>query len=287
MSVPRSTAGSPASTSNGSAREVSSCPAPNRPWIDERLCAPWIHRFRARNSNAGERRSAPSTASSVPNSAAVSTPLRTVSSARAAACSCAVGSGRHVLSLRCGRLPRRQCRRGRCRAPELGGVPFHCIAATLRSVPARQLRSAAGDNRSMDAQTERTTRIHLCGRLHVEWAGKRIERDLPGRRGAAAVLLPGAEPPSSGSSRRTRRRALGGRRRPSPGPTLLATPLSRLAQGARARPRSRAASQLTLVLPADAVIDWEAVGDRPLARASAAINADDPATGIDSRTYSS
>ena len=35
----------------------------------------------------------------------------------------------------------------------------------------------------MPAQTEPTTRIQLCGRLQVEWAGKRIERDLPGRQG--------------------------------------------------------------------------------------------------------
>ena len=28
-----------------------------------------------------------------------------------------------------------------------------------------------------------SARIHLCGRLVVEWDGERLERDLPGRQG--------------------------------------------------------------------------------------------------------
>ena len=48
--LPNSTGGSLASSSNGSSREVSSCPAPQKPWMVERLCVPLIQRLVARNS---------------------------------------------------------------------------------------------------------------------------------------------------------------------------------------------------------------------------------------------
>ena len=75
VSIPSSTAGSPASSSKASAREVSSWPAPQKPLIVERLCAPPIQRLVARNWNRASS-GCPSIASRVPNICPVSTPLR-------------------------------------------------------------------------------------------------------------------------------------------------------------------------------------------------------------------
>ena len=62
---PNRTGGSLASTSNGSSREASSWPAPQKPWIVERLCGPSIQRLVTRNSNRASSGCALS-ASSVP-----------------------------------------------------------------------------------------------------------------------------------------------------------------------------------------------------------------------------
>ena len=60
---------------NGSAREESSAPAPQKPWIVDRLCGPSIQRLLTRNSMCASSGSA-LRASRVPYTCAVSTPLR-------------------------------------------------------------------------------------------------------------------------------------------------------------------------------------------------------------------
>jgi len=101
------------------------------------------------------------------------------------------------------------------------------------------------------------TRIHLCGRLTAELEGRRIEDALPGRQGRLLfaylvlsrdrpvrrdelldVLWPEDGPPPSGDS-------------------LLAPPLSRLRK-ALGEGRLQGREHLSLELPADTWVDWEA-----------------------------
>ena len=129
----------------------------------------------------------------------------------------------------------------------------------------------------MAAQTETTTRIQLCGRLLVEWSGERIERALPGRQGRLLfcyLVLHRHRP----VRRDELVAALWADDEAVSGPALLAAPLSRLRK-VLGPDRIEGRDELTLVLPDDAVIDWEGVGDG-LSRASAAIRADDPAAAL-------
>ena len=101
------------------------------------------------------------------------------------------------------------------------------------------------------------TRIHLCGRLTAELEGQRIEDALPGRQGRLlfAYLVLGRERP-------VRRDELLDVLWPEDGPppsgdSLLAPPLSRLRK-ALGDGRLQGREQLSLELPADAWVDWEA-----------------------------
>src|SRR5215218_10253729 len=103
-------------------------------------------------------------------------------------------------------------------------------------------------------------RVHLCGRLAIEWNGERLEDALPGRQGRLLfaflvlhrerpvrrdelleVLWPDGGPPASGDG-------------------ALAPPLSRLRK-TLGPDRLRGRDELALALPADASIDWEQLGD--------------------------
>ncbi len=118
----------------------------------------------------------------------------------------------------------------------------------------------------MPAQIEPTTRIQLCGRLQVEWAGTRIERDLPGRQGRLLFSYLVLNRHRSGTSGRARRRALGRGRARLESRRCWLPPLSRLRRvlGSDA---IEGREELRLVLPDDAWIDWEAVGAASPARA--------------------
>src|SRR3954468_22813741 len=118
-----------------------------------------------------------------------------------------------------------------------------------------------------------SARIHLCGRLVVEWDGERLERDLPGRQGRLlfAYLVLNRDRP-------VRRDELidalwSEEGPPPPGVSLLPPPLSRLRKAIGAS-RLEGRGELSLTLPEDAWIDWEVARDG-LARARAAIQAGD------------
>ena len=102
-----------------------------------------------------------------------------------------------------------------------------------------------------------TTRIHLCGRLTVEWAGEQLERALPGRQGRllfAYLVLQRGRP----VRRDELIDALWSEDGPPPsGDALLAPPLSRLRK-ALGPGRLEGRGELTLALPDDA---WEVVHD--------------------------
>lgn len=105
-----------------------------------------------------------------------------------------------------------------------------------------------------------TTRIHLCGRLTVEWAGEQLERALPGRQGRllfAYLVLQRGRP----VRRDELIDALWSEDGPPPsGDALLAPPLSRLRK-ALGPGRLEGRGELTLALPDDAWVDWEVVHD--------------------------
>src|SRR4051794_17730282 len=116
-----------------------------------------------------------------------------------------------------------------------------------------------------------SARIHLCGRLVVEWDGERLERDLPGRQGRLlfAYLAMHRERPVR---RDELIEALWSEEGPPPtGDSLLAPPLSRLRKAIGAS-RLEGRAELSLALPADTWIDWEVAHDG-LAQARAAIQA--------------
>ena len=118
-----------------------------------------------------------------------------------------------------------------------------------------------------------SARIHLCGRLVVEWDGERLERDLPGRQGRLlfAYLVLNRDRPVR---RDELIEALWSEEGPPPtGDSLLAPPLSRLRKAIGAS-RLEGRGELSLTLPEDAWIDWE-VAHQGLARARAAIQAGD------------
>jgi DNA-binding SARP family transcriptional activator len=116
-------------------------------------------------------------------------------------------------------------------------------------------------------------RIHLCGRLSVEWDGDRLERALPGRQGRLlfAYLTLHRDRP-------VRRDELvdalwSEEDAPAGGDTLLAPPLSRLRK-ALGPGRLEGRAELQLTLPEDAWIDWEVAHDG-LRRAREALRSSD------------
>src|SRR5215212_5809269 len=118
-----------------------------------------------------------------------------------------------------------------------------------------------------------SARIHLCGRLVVEWDDERLERDLPGRQGRLlfAYLVLNRDRPVR---RDELIEALWSEEGPPPtGDSLLAPPLSRLRKAIGAS-RLEGRGELSLTLPEDAWIDWE-IAHQGLARARAAIQAGD------------
>lgn len=121
--------------------------------------------------------------------------------------------------------------------------------------------------------TSPSTRIHLCGRLSVEWEGDRLERALPGRQGRLlfAYLVLHRDRP-------VRRDELVAALwseddAPAGGDTLLAPPLSRLRK-ALGPGRLEGRSELVLALPDDVWIDWEVAHDA-MRRAREALAAHD------------
>src|SRR3954468_16378054 len=120
------------------------------------------------------------------------------------------------------------------------------------------------------------TRIELCGRLLVEIDGEELHGALPGRQGRLlfAYLVLNRDRP-------VRRDELvdalwSGNGQPSSGDALLRPPLSRLRK-ALGPGRLEGRTELTLVLPDDAWIDWEAAHDA-LARTREALGAGDHRT---------
>ena len=113
-----------------------------------------------------------------------------------------------------------------------------------------------------------SVRIHVCGRLSVEWDGEALEERLPGRQGRllfAYLVLHRARP--------VRRDELAGALWADGGSdALLAPPLSRLRR-ALGEGRLEGRSELRLALPDDAWVDWEAAQDG-VARARAALAGD-------------
>ncbi len=122
------------------------------------------------------------------------------------------------------------------------------------------------------------TRIHLCGRLVVELAGRRVEDALPGRQGrllVAYLVLHRHRP--------VRRDELvealwGGEGRP-PSAAALGPPLSRLRK-VLGPDRLEGRAELRLVLEDDAWVDWEAA-PAALRDARAALDAGDAERAAD------
>jgi DNA-binding SARP family transcriptional activator/DNA-binding CsgD family transcriptional regulator len=100
------------------------------------------------------------------------------------------------------------------------------------------------------------TRVQLCGRLRVEIDGRPVEGDLPGRQGRLllAYLVINRDRPVR---RDELIEALWPDAQPASGDALLRPPLSRLRK-ALGPDRIEGRSELTLMLPADAYVDWEA-----------------------------
>src|SRR3954466_14244703 len=102
----------------------------------------------------------------------------------------------------------------------------------------------------------RETCIRLCGHLLVEIDGDRVEGALPGRQGRlllAYLVLNRGRP----VRRDELIEALWPDAQPASGDALLRPPLSRLRK-ALGEGRIEGRGELTLVLPEDAYVDWEA-----------------------------
>src|SRR3954470_13688486 len=101
------------------------------------------------------------------------------------------------------------------------------------------------------------TRIELCGRLLVEIDGEGLQAALPGRQGRLlfAYLVLNRDRPVRRDELVDALWSENGQ--PASGDALLRPPLSRLRK-ALGPDRIEGRSELTLVLPADAYVDWEA-----------------------------
>ena len=104
-------------------------------------------------------------------------------------------------------------------------------------------------------------RVHLCGRLEVEWDGERLEEALPGRQGRLLFAFLALH-----RNRLVRRdelvEALWSEEGPPPGgDALLRPPLSRL-RSALGPGRLEGRGELAVHFPADTWIDREVVRDR-------------------------
>ena len=103
-------------------------------------------------------------------------------------------------------------------------------------------------------------RVHLCGRLRVEWDGERLEHALPGRQGRLLFAFLTLH-----RDRLVRRgelvEALWPEERPAAGrDTLLRPPLSRL-RSALGPGRLEGRDELAVGFPDDTWVDREAVRD--------------------------
>src|SRR5215208_860279 len=156
----------------------------------------------------------------------------------------------------------------------LVGCPCARVAARLRALkPPVQGSPSTPAVCILGPMGSGSARIHLCGRLVVEWDGERLERDLPGRQGRLlfAYLVLNRDRPVR---RDELIEALWSEEGPPPtGDSLLAPPLSRLRKAIGAS-RLEGRGELSLTLPDDAWVDWEVARDG-LARARAAIEAGD------------
>src|SRR3954470_11950937 len=118
-----------------------------------------------------------------------------------------------------------------------------------------------------------TTRIELCGRLLVEIDGEELHGALPGRQGRLlfAYLVMHRSRPVRRDELVEALWAEDGQ--PASGDALLRPPLSRLRK-ALGPGRLEGRTELTLVLPDDARVDWEVAHDA-LARTRAALGSND------------
>ncbi len=136
------------------------------------------------------------------------------------------------------------------RGARLGFAPCARVAVTLQP-PVGTLSGVAFDPRSRAYSAgmgSGSARIHLCGRLVVEWDGERLERDLPGRQGRLlfAYLVLNRDRPVR---RDELIEALWSEEGPPPtGDSLLAPPLSRLRKAIGAS-RLEGRGELSLALP--------------------------------------
>ena len=98
--------------------------------------------------------------------------------------------------------------------------------------------------------------MQLCGRLRVKIDGRSVEGDLPGRQGRLllAYLVLNRDRPVR---RDELIEALWPDAQPASGDSLLRPPLSRLRK-ALGPDRIEGRSELTLVLPEGAYVDWDA-----------------------------
>ncbi|MEA2410582.1 MAG: family transcriptional regulator, regulator of embCAB operon, partial [Thermoleophilaceae bacterium] len=126
----------------------------------------------------------------------------------------------------------------------------------------------------------RTTRIELCGRLLVEIDGEALQGALPGRQGRLlfAYLVMHRDRPVRRDELIEALWSEDGQ--PASGDALLRPPLSRLRK-ALGPGRIEGRTELQLVLPADAWVDWE-VARATLARTRAALGAGDWRTAWES-----
>src|SRR4051794_21379954 len=117
------------------------------------------------------------------------------------------------------------------------------------------------------------TRIELCGRLLVEIDGEELHGALPGRQGRLlfAYLVMNRNRPVRRDELVEALWAEDGQ--PASGDALLRPPLSRLRK-ALGPGRLEGRTELTLVLPGDAWVDWEVAHDA-LARTRAALGSND------------
>src|ERR671916_3470466 len=104
-------------------------------------------------------------------------------------------------------------------------------------------------------------RVHLCGRLQVEWDGERLENALPGRQGRLLFAFLTLH-----RDRLVRRDELVDALWPEEGPAaggdaLLRSPLSRL-RSALGPGRLEGRGELAICFPDDAWIDREVVGEK-------------------------
>src|SRR6201991_4701020 len=135
--------------------------------------------------------------------------------------------------------------------------------------PRRSWRTSSSLDRFSRVVVREATRIQLCGRLIVELQGRRLEESLRGRQGRllSAYLLLNRDRP-------VRRDELAealwsGKGAPPAYESLLAPPLSRLRK-ALGPGVLDGRSELHLILPEDAWIDWEVAPRRVRAARQAA-----------------